>query len=127
MAGRPKHRAKLAAAAAAAGGATPTPPEPPKPSRRQQQQSARDEARPYTRKSVEALAAALEVPGERVAAATTLMAYGWGRPVNQVEVRTINDFEDLTFEERRTLKTKLAKQLGINLVEHEAEYTYTEH
>ena len=123
MAGRPKRRAALAAAA----GTTLPPPQPPKPSLRKLQQPARDEAKPYTRKSVAALAAALEVPGERVAAATTLLAYAWGRPVNQIEVRTINDFTDLTQEERRTLKTKLANQLGINLIEHEAEYTHTEH
>jgi hypothetical protein len=56
-------------------------------------------ARQHTADAVEALAAALKNPGERVPAANVLLAYGYGRPVQNSNVRVIRRIEDLTDEE----------------------------
>lgn len=56
-------------------------------------------ARERTEDSVNALLAALKVPGERVAAATILLAYGYGRPVQTMHLRKIRDIGDLDDDE----------------------------
>ncbi len=43
-------------------------------------------ARQHTPEAVEALRAALKRPGERVRAAEVLLAYGYGRPTQQIDV-----------------------------------------
>ncbi len=43
-------------------------------------------ARQHTPEAVEALVEALKRPGERVRAAEVMLAYGYGRPTQQVEV-----------------------------------------
>src|SRR5277367_6492497 len=43
-------------------------------------------ARQHTPESVDALLAALKRPGERVRAAEVLLAYGYGRPTQQMDV-----------------------------------------
>lgn len=56
-------------------------------------------ARERTEDSVRALLQALKVPGERVAAATILLAYGYGRPVQTMNLRRIREIGDLDEEE----------------------------
>ena len=56
-------------------------------------------ARANTEEAVHALLAALKNPGERVPAATVLLAYGYGRPIQNATVRVIRSIEDLTDEE----------------------------
>jgi hypothetical protein len=53
-------------------------------------------AQERTPEAVEALVAALKKPGERVAAATVLLAYGYGRPMQNVNMRVIRTVDDLT-------------------------------
>ena len=62
-------------------------------------------ARQHTADAVEALIAALQKPGERVAAASTLLAYGYGRPTQTMNVRKISSWADLTDEELEMLVT----------------------
>ena len=56
-------------------------------------------ARQHTPEAVSALVAALKKPGERVAAADKLLAYGYGRPAQTVTVRQIKSIEDLSMDE----------------------------
>jgi hypothetical protein len=56
-------------------------------------------AQARTEEAVEALVQALKKPGERVHAATILLAYGYGRPVQNVQMRVIRGIEDLSEEE----------------------------
>jgi hypothetical protein len=60
-------------------------------------------ARQHTAHAVAALLAALQKPGERVAAAQVLLAYGYGRPVQTANLRVVRSWEDLTDEELRAL------------------------
>ena len=53
-------------------------------------------ARQKTPEAVAALLAALKKPGERVAAASVLLAYGYGRPVQAQNLRVIRSIHDLT-------------------------------
>lgn len=62
-------------------------------------------AREKTPEVIKALLAALERPRERVAAATVLLAYGYGRPVQATNVRVIRSIQDLTGEELDMLET----------------------
>jgi hypothetical protein len=61
--------------------------------------SIQELARQHTGDAVKALVAALKNPRERVAAANVLLGYGYGRPVQTQNVRTIRSFADLTDEE----------------------------
>lgn len=54
-------------------------------------------------KALEALEAALEVPKERVRAAEILLAYGYGRPVQAMNVRKITSVEQLTEAELQVI------------------------
>jgi hypothetical protein len=65
--------------------------------------SLRDAARALTPETLAALKAALAKPGERVPAATLLLAYAWGKPINNVQVRVISGVQDLTDDELRTI------------------------
>lgn len=56
-------------------------------------------AREKTTEAIEALVLALKKPGERVHAATVLLAYGYGKPQQTVNVRRINSVEDLDDDE----------------------------
>ncbi len=56
-------------------------------------------AREHTEDAVNALIAALLNPGERVQAATILLAYGYGRPQQNINVRRINSVDDLDEDE----------------------------
>lgn len=60
-------------------------------------------ARQYTTEAVEALVAALKRPGEAVPAANSLLAYGYGRPQQTVNIRKIGNWEDLSEEELTAL------------------------
>jgi hypothetical protein len=51
-------------------------------------------ARKHTTEAIAALVAALDNPKERVPAATVLLAYGWGRPVQQFDAE---DQQNVTF------------------------------
>ena len=55
------------------------------------------------RLGLDGLLAALGEPGERVAAAKVLFAYGFGAPERTVNVRVIKSVEDLSDEELRAL------------------------
>lgn len=60
-------------------------------------------AREHTQAAIEALVEALKKPNERVPAANVLLAYGYGRPQQTVNVRKITDVADLTDEELAAL------------------------
>lgn len=59
----------------------------------------RELARAYTEDAVKALVKCLKVKGERVAAANTLLAYGYGKPATTVNLRVITSIADLSTEE----------------------------
>jgi hypothetical protein len=59
----------------------------------------KDLARLRTDDAVAALVAALKNPNERVSAATILLAYGYGRPQQTINVRKIKSIDDLDEEE----------------------------
>jgi hypothetical protein len=65
--------------------------------------SIQEIARAHTHEAVKALVDALSRPNERVAAATVLLAYGYGRPVQSMQIRVIKSVEDLTDTELRAL------------------------
>jgi hypothetical protein len=58
-----------------------------------------DLARQKTPQAIAALEAALEKPGERVAAAGVLLAYAYGRPIQRQDMRVIRSLADLSTEE----------------------------
>lgn len=60
-------------------------------------------ARLYTAEAVEALRKALKAPGERVPAANTLLAYGYGKPTANLTVRVITNLEELSDDELRAI------------------------
>lgn len=68
----------------------------------------RELARQKTPKAVEALVEALACPGERVAAATILLAYGYGRPIQAVAV----DANVSVTDERPSLAVLLGMAAG---------------
>jgi len=59
----------------------------------------KDLAREHTDEAVQALIKALGNSGERVHAATILLAYGYGRPQQTINVRKIKSIDDLDEEE----------------------------
>jgi hypothetical protein len=67
--------------------------------RSKDEKELREQCRGAADKAFAALLAALETPRERVAAATVLLAYGYGRPVQTL--RVIRSFGDLDEEELR--------------------------
>ncbi len=77
-------------------------------------------ARTGTRQAYEALVAALKRPGERVPAATVLLSYGWGKPVQTANVRVIASFADLSTEELQKLLDTPDDEIG-RLIEGHAE------
>lgn len=56
-------------------------------------------AKSFSKEAIEALRLALQMPRERVAAATALLDRGWGRPQQTLNVRRIADITDLDDEE----------------------------
>jgi hypothetical protein len=59
----------------------------------------REYARQYTKDAVDALVKACKRPGERVGAATVLLAYGYGKPQNSLNLRVIRDITELSEDE----------------------------
>lgn len=55
--------------------------------------------REFTPEIIEALRQSLKTSGDRVAAANTLLAYGYGRPIQSVNHRVIRSWSELTGEE----------------------------
>ena len=68
-------------------------------------------ARTHTREAMLALVAALQRPREAVAAATIILAYGHGRPVQNVVARVIRGVEDLTDAEIAALLGQSAEEI----------------
>ena len=60
-------------------------------------------ARQYTPEAVKALRQALKRNEHAVAAATLLLAYGYGKPASTINVRQITDLADLTEDELRAI------------------------
>jgi hypothetical protein len=60
-------------------------------------------ARQYTPEAVRALRQALKRNEHAVAAATLLLAYGYGKPASTINVRQITDLADLTEDELRAI------------------------
>jgi hypothetical protein len=56
-------------------------------------------AREMTPQAMEALRLALDDPKQRVAAASVLLAYGYGKPAQTLNVRKITSVHDLTDDE----------------------------
>jgi hypothetical protein len=56
-------------------------------------------AREMTPEVMAALLEALKKPGERVPAASVLLAYGYGKPTQTLNVRKITSVQDLTDDE----------------------------
>lgn len=70
-------------------------------------------ARLLTPDAFRALKAALKRPGERVSAATVILAYAHGKPASNVNLRVIRSMEDLSEEELRALADGTESQLAI--------------
>lgn len=62
-----------------------------------------EQCRKLAPEAITALREALKRPRDCVAAANTLLAYGYGRPVQTQNIRVIRSFEDLSEEELRQL------------------------
>jgi hypothetical protein len=60
-------------------------------------------AREHTEEAIEALVVALKYPATRVAAATTLLDRGYGRPVQTLNQRIIRSVADLSDEELHSI------------------------
>lgn len=60
-------------------------------------------AREHAGAAVAALVAALKDKGERVSAASMLLAYGFGKPQATTNIRVIHSIQDLSEEELRTI------------------------
>lgn len=63
----------------------------------------RRECRALTPEIIEHLRAKLGVPRDGVIAASLLLAYGWGRPTQQINARVITSAGDLTDEELQAI------------------------
>jgi hypothetical protein len=70
-------------------------------------------ARLLTPDAFRALKAALKRPGERVSAATVILAYAHGKPATNVNMRVIKSIEDLSEEELRVIAGEAEEQLAL--------------
>lgn len=69
-------------------------------------------AREYTADAVQALVAGLADPSRSNHAAAILLAYGYGRPQQTINVRKITDFSDLSDEELAALVQQRPQEEG---------------
>lgn len=80
--------------------------------------SLRDACRELTPATLNALKSALQKPGERVPAATLLLAYGYGKPISNVAVRVIGGVADLSDAELIAIAGEVeADETGQTLIE----------
>jgi hypothetical protein len=78
-------------------------------------------AREHAHEAIKALVAALKVKGERVPAATTLLAYGYGRPIQNANLRVINRIEDLSDAELEAIASGAETEAVQRLIEGQLE------
>ncbi len=76
--------------------------------------------RKLTPETLEAIRAALKKPGERVPAVALCWAYGYGRPIQNTNVRVVTRIEDLSDSELEAIANGASDGIG-RLIEGEIE------